>query len=100
MAFWDFLRPFAQEALNLDLYTRLVVFVLSLALFAIALLAYKRSKTNRLMFVSIAFLLFAVKWALKVADLFISPGEFFARAIENVFELAILASLFIALFRK
>ncbi|MDP2974008.1 MAG: hypothetical protein Q8N60_03070, partial [Candidatus Diapherotrites archaeon] len=65
-----------------------------------ALLAFKRSKSRKLLFVSIAFTLFTVKWALKVVDLFFSPGEFFNRAAENIFELLILASLFIAIFRK
>jgi len=100
MAFWDFLRPLTDQAISLDMATRLIVFALSLALFAVAILAFRRSRSNKLMFVSVAFLLFAVKWALKVVDLFISPGEFFHRAAENVFELAILASLFMAIFKK
>lgn len=100
MAFWDFLRPLSQQAVNIDFGTRIVVFLLSVALLAISLIAYRRTKTRRLGFVSLAFFLFAVKWALKVVDLAVSPGEFFHRAVENVFELAILASLFIALFKK
>lgn len=100
MAFWDFLRPITEQAIAIDFATRIIVFVLSMAILAVALLAYRRSKSRRLAFVTIAFLLFAAKWALKVADMFISPGEFFNRAAENVFELAILASLFMALFRK
>ena len=100
MAFWDFLRPLADQAYTIDFATRIIVFILSMAILAVALLAYKRSKSRRLLFVSIAFLLFGVKWALKVLDMFISPGEFFNRAVENIFELGILASLFIAIFRK
>lgn len=100
MAFWDFLRLITNQAITIDFVTRTIVFVLTIALFAIALLAYKKSKSNRFLFVSIAFLLFAVKWALNVADMFISPGEFFHRAAENLFELGILASLFIAIFRR
>ena len=100
MAFWDFLRPLTQQAIELDFYTRIVVFILSMALLAISVLAFKRSKSNKFLFVSIAFFLFALKWALKIADLFFSPGEFFHRAAENVMELLILASLFIAVFKK
>jgi len=100
MAFWDFLRPLTQQVIDIDFATRLIVFLLSLAIMGISLLAWKKSRSKRLAFVSIAFVLFAVKWALKVIDLIISPGEFFHRAAENIFELAILASLFIALFKK
>ena len=100
MAFWDFLRPLIQGAANIDFATRIIVFALSIALMSVSLIAYRRSKSKKLAFVSLAFTLFAVKWALKVIDLAVSPGEFFHRAAENVFELAILASLFMALFRK
>ncbi|MBN2067083.1 MAG: hypothetical protein JW744_01300 [Candidatus Diapherotrites archaeon] len=100
MAFWDFLRPLTQQAIEIDFYTRIIVFVLSAAMFAVSLLAFRKSKSRKLMFVSIAFFLFALKWAFKIADLFISPGEFFHRAAENLVELLILASLFIAIFKK
>jgi len=100
MAFWDFLRPLIDNAVELDLATRIIVFVLSVAIFAISALAFRRSKSNRMLFISAAFFLFALKWGLKVLDMFISPGEFFHRAAENVFELFILASLFLAIFRR
>ncbi len=100
MAFWDFLRPLTQQAVEIDLYTRIIVFVLSVAIFAVSLLAFRRSKSGKFAFVTIAFFLFAVKWALKIADSFVSPGEFFHRAAENLCELLILASLFIAIFKK
>jgi hypothetical protein len=74
--------------------------VLSLALLALAMLAYKRSKSGKFLFVSLAFFFFALNWALKVIDLFVSPGEFFNRAAENVFNLIILVCLFIAIFKK
>ena len=70
-----------------------------MGLFAISYLAYRKNKSKRLLFVSIAFALFAVKWFIKLVDIFISPGSFLADSSENVFELLILASLFIALFR-
>lgn len=100
MAFWDLLRPIIDQAIIIDFGTRIIVFLLSMALFAISVLAFQRSRSNKFLFVTIAFLLFAAKWALKVVDMFISPGEFFHRAAENVFELAILASLFMAIFKK
>lgn len=100
MAFWDFLRPITQQAISFDFVTSMIVFVLSIALFAISFLAFRRTKSNRFLFVTIAFFFFAAKWALKVIDLFFSPGIFFHRAAENVFELIILASLFMAIFKK
>ena len=100
MAPWDFLRPITDQAITVDFGTRIIVFLLSMALMVISLLALRKTKSNKFLFVSIAFMLFATKWALKVVDLFVSPGEFFHRAAENIFELAILASLFIAIFKK
>ena len=60
MAFWDFLRPLTDNVIELDFATRVIVFLISLGILGIALLAYKRSKSNRFLFVSVAFLLFAV----------------------------------------
>lgn len=94
------LRAISALAANLDFVTRFVVFIIALALMIIALLAYKKKKSQRLMFIALAFLLFAVKWLLKVLDLYLSPGTFFTDPAENVFELLILTSLFIALFKK
>ena len=97
--FWDFLRPITEAASQLDPYIKILVFLLALGIFAISHLAYRKNKSKRLFFVSIAFGLFAVKWLIKLVDIFISPGLFLADSSENVFELLILLSLFIALFR-
>jgi hypothetical protein len=97
---WDYLRPISKMAVSYDFYTRVFVLILSLILTAISTMAYLKVKSQRLMFVSIAFSLFVVKWMLKVLDLIISPGNFFNDASQNVFELLILASLFYALFMK
>ena len=56
--------------------------------------------------ISGAFFLFAVKWLLKVLDLFLSPGTFLPDASENIFELfpkkndAQIADAILELFRK
>lgn len=94
------LRFLSTVAASTDMSTRFIVFLLSLAIFIIALLAYRKTRTRRMAFVALAFLLFAGKWGLKVLDLFLSPGNFFPDTSENVVELLILASLFIAIFRK
>lgn len=100
MAFWDFLRPITQEAVYLDSFTRAVVFGLAVFLFVVAILAYNRTKSNRMLFVTIAFFFIAAEWTLNVLDLFLSPGEFFHRAAANIFELVALLSLFMAIFKK
>ena len=100
MAFWDILRPITNQAIAFDFFTSIIVFVLSIALFAISILAYRRTKSRRFVFVTIAFSLFAVKSALNMIDLFVSPGYFFHKAANNIFELGILVSLFLAIFKK
>lgn len=100
MGFWDFLRPLTQIAWTFDLFTEMLAMILSILVLTIAALAYKRKKSTRLLLVALAFLLFALKWILKVADQFISPGFFFSRASEAVMELVILALLFFAIFKK
>jgi len=97
---WDFLRPVSSMAYSFDSITRILVFVFALALCFIALKAYLKNKSRRLLLIGGAFFLFAVKWFLKLIDLFVSPGWFLADASENVFELFILLFLFIALFFK
>ncbi len=97
---WDFLRPLTDFAYSVDSITRFLVFIFSLALFFISVKAYFKSKSKRFLFISGAFFLFAVKWFLKIADLFFSPGYFLADASENIFELLILVFLFTALFFK
>ncbi|MCK4883312.1 MAG: hypothetical protein KAS30_00445 [Candidatus Diapherotrites archaeon] len=100
MAFWDILRPVTNQAVAFDFFTSIIVFVLSLALFAVSILAYRRTKSRRFVFVTIAFFLFATKSALNMIDLFVSPGYFFHKAANNIFELGILVCLFLAIFKK
>ena len=100
MQLWDYLRPLTQFAVEIDLFTRGVVLLLAIGLFLISYLAFKRTNSGKFLFVAVAFFFFAAKWAIKVMDFFYSPGDFFNRAAEDIFELIILSSLFIALFKK
>jgi hypothetical protein len=100
MAFWDFLRPITNYAVGFDAFTRVLVLILSIALFVVSVLAYRRTKSRKLMFVTIAFFLFAAEWSLMVSDIFLSPGDFFHRAAGNLFELGVLICLFMAIFKK
>lgn len=97
---WDFLRPLTDFAVSIDLPIKVLVLLLSLAFLAIALLAYFRTKSQRFLFITFAFCLFSVKWLFKTFDLFVSPGYFFSDPVENIFELLIFVSLFLALFKK
>lgn len=94
------LRNLSDFAESLDAVTRMLVLALSIGIFVISLKAYTKTKSQRFIFICLAFALFAVKWGLKVLDLFVSQGVFLPDTSENVFELLILASLFIALFKK
>ena len=94
------LKDLSAMAGDFDLVTKSIVFLISLAIFAIALLAYNRSKSRRLLLVSLAFFLFTAKWALKIIDMVMSPGTFLSDASENIFELGILLLLFVAIFKK
>ena len=95
---WDFLRPLTEMAYSFDSITKFLVFVVSLVLCFIAFKAYFKSKSRRFLLISAAFFLFALKWFLKIVDLFVSPGWFLGDASENVFELVILGLFFVALF--
>jgi len=97
---WDPLKDIAGMATALQALTKYIVFLLSAAMFVIAFKAYTKTKTNKMLFVALAFLFFALKWLLKVVDLYLSPGNFLSDPSENVMELIILAMLFLAIFRK
>ncbi len=100
MNLWDILSPLTQVAWNMNLAAESLAMLLSFAILAISLLAYRKTHSKRLLLVTAAFFLFALKWVLKVIDQFISPGFFFGRASEAVVELAILGILFYAIFKK
>jgi hypothetical protein len=97
---WDFLKPVSETVNEFNQIIKFGVFFLSIGLMIIALRAYKKTKTQRFFFIALAFSLFAIKWGIKIADLFLSPGNFFNNSSESFVELLILASLFIAIFRK
>ncbi len=97
---WDPLKMLIAGAETLAAPIIWIVLVLSIALFAIAFLAYRKNRTKKLLFVCIAFFLFAVKFILMTLDLYVSPGKFFSVPIGNVFDLAIMLLLFAAIFRK
>ncbi len=97
---WDYIRPEIQFIESIELPVKILVFALAAAVFVISLLAYFKSRSKRILLVSIAFLFFTLKWGVKIIDLFYSPGKFLSDASENIFELGILALLLVALFYR
>ncbi|MCR4369106.1 MAG: hypothetical protein NUV67_04335 [archaeon] len=95
---WDVLRPFSEFAAAIDMPVKFIVLLLALSIFVISLLAYNKTRSKRLLLVSIAFFLFSTKWIVKILDLYVSPGAFLSDSSENIFELGIMFSLLIALF--
>jgi len=100
MQIWDVLRPLTEAAYAVDVPVKFLVFFLSLGILVVAVLAFRKTKSRRFLLVGLAFAFFAAKWALKIIDIFYSPGIFLGDASENVFELLILAMLFLAIFKK
>ena len=100
MSLWDVLRPITETAWGVNVAAESLAVLLSIAIFGISVLAYRKTKSKRLLLVTAAFFFFALKWVLKLADQFISPGFFFGRASEAILELVILGILFYAIFKK
>ncbi len=96
----DPLRTVRSDISTIDPFTRIVVFALSVVVLAIALLAYARSKSKRILLVTAAFGFFSLKWLFKVLDIFLTPGMFLTDPLENVFEFLILLLLAVAIFKR
>jgi len=97
---WDFLRVPTEIANAINPIVIGLLFIVSLLILIIAVLAFKKKNSQRLLFVSGAFALFFLKSALSLIDLYVSPGIFMNFAVQGVFDLLIIGALFIALFRK
>jgi hypothetical protein len=74
--------------------------VLATVLFAITIVAYKRSEKERLLYVSIAFLLFAVKSFLVASDIFITNRSGWVDPFANLLDFVVLLSFFVGVFKK
>jgi len=99
LALWDILRPAVEAAIEIEIITKTFVLVLALLFAFIAVKAYLKKKSKRVMYVTSAFVLFALQALLQVIDLFYSPGYFFNPAAQAVAQLFIIALLFMAIFK-
>lgn len=97
---WDFLRDPANQIAAANPIIAWIVFLVSLVLVCIAVLAFKRKNSPRLAWVAAAFALFFVKRLLIVIDIYISPGDFMNVAIQGFFDLLMILALFVGIFRK
>ncbi|MBI4210872.1 MAG: hypothetical protein HY544_05195 [Candidatus Diapherotrites archaeon] len=97
---WEGLRPVTGFAKDFELPIKGVVMVCSLAVFIISMLAYRKSGSRRILLVSVAFGLLALKWLVKITDVMYSPGYFLSDASDAVFELLVIASLLVAIFYR
>lgn len=73
--------------------------LLATALFLISFIAYKRDGRKRLLYVTIAFFLFALKGFLSASDLFF-PERDWVDPVVSFFDFAILLSFFFGILKK
>ena len=85
--------------LELEKLISLVNGLLSTILFVVALIAYKRDGRKRILFVSIAFLLFAIKNFLVASELFIPEIELID-PLATILEFAIILTFFFGVLKK
>lgn len=74
--------------------------LLAITLFFLAFIAYKRDGRKRLLYVSIAFLLFAIKGFLISSDIFFPEKIGWVDPTANFLDFAILLSFFFGLLKK
>lgn len=97
---WDILKEPVSLIGTFSPVLSWLLLIVAGALMIISVLAHNKRKSHTTLWIGIAFNLFFVKSILVVLDLYVSSGNFFNYAIQSLFDLAILASLFIAIFRK
>ena len=85
--------------LELEKLLYLISGLLATVLFILAFIAYKRDGRKRLLFVSLAFLLFAIKGFLMSSELFITGIEWID-PLAVILELAIILSFFFGVVKK
>ena len=97
---WDFLRGATETAQVISPVVAWIVLVIAFGVMLVSILALRKKKSKRLLFVSAAFGLFFIKTILNLVDLYVSPGFFMNVGVQSVFDLIIIGALFTALFRK
>lgn len=88
------------QGTDLDNIITLISSVLALILFGLTLIAYKRTQRSKLIYVAVAFLLFAIKGFIQTSDSFITYTVNWIDPIANVFDFVILILFFIGIIKK
>ena len=96
---WDFLREPIQIISLIEPVTAWLLVIVTGIVAFIAYKAYARSTSQKLKWVLVGFALFFAKAVLLVIDLYFSPGNFMNPAIQSFFDVLVVGSLFVALFR-
>ena len=89
-----------SSGIEVDNIITLASSILSLILFGLTFLAYKRSRRNKLMYIAIAFLLFSVKGFLISSDIFFPNKGSLIDPIANLLDFVILLSFFFGMIKK
>lgn len=98
-AFFDVQDDITVFGLELEKLLNLLSGLLSSALFVLTVIAYRRSGNRRLLFVSLAFLLFAVKGFLTGSELFFDEWPL-VDPVASALDFAILLSFFAGILGK
>jgi hypothetical protein len=97
---WDFLRPVYEFAAVFTFLFVWLLAIVSIVLLLISIKALRKKHSRRLLLVSGAFGLFALKSVLNLVDFYFSPGFFMNFSVQGLFDLLIILALFIALFKE
>ena len=93
-------EDFAVFGLELEKLLNLGSGILATGLFILIVIAYKRTKRKRLAYVSLAFLLFAVKGFLMSTELFFGDWASWIDPLASFLDFAILLSFFFGVIKK
>ncbi len=88
------------SGIELDNVITLISSIFSLILFVLTLVAYKRSKRDKLIYISVAFLLFAIKGFLLTSDSFIQYTINYIDPLANLLDFVILLCFFFGMIKK
>ena len=88
------------SGIELDNLITLTSSVLSIILFALTYMAYKRSRKNKLVYIAIAFLLFSIKGFLISSDIFFQNKGSWVDPVANLLDFVILLSFFFGMIKK
>ncbi len=88
-----------DSGIELDKVITLGSSLLATVLFIISFIAYRRDGRKRLLYITLAFFLFAIKGFLIISELFIPEREW-VKPVASFFDFAILLSFFFGVLKK